>query len=60
MTRSWNAFEEARAQRRVDRLPLTLQMLWADQLLENQGQVQTDLRSSADLLVRQGRRSSMI
>ena len=56
----WNAFEEARAQRRVDRLPLTLQMLWADQLLENQGQVQTDLRSSADLLVRQGRRSSMI
>ncbi|HXN63678.1 MAG TPA: FUSC family protein [Acidimicrobiales bacterium] len=55
-----SAFDDARAERRVDRLSLTLRMLWADQLLENQAEVQTDLRSSADLFVRQGRRASMI
>jgi hypothetical protein len=55
-----SAFDDARAKRRVDRLSLTLRMLWADQLLENQAEVQTDLRSSADLFVRQGRRASMI
>ena len=47
------AFEEARSQRRLDRLRATLQMLWADQLLETQSQVQYDLRASADLFVRQ-------
>ena len=55
-----SAFDDARAKRRVDRLSLTLRMLWADQLLENQAEVQTDLRSSADLFVRQRRRASMI
>ena len=55
-----NAFEDARAKRRVDRLSLTLQMLWAEQLLESQAQVQADLRSSADLFVRQGRWASLI
>ena len=42
-------------QRRVDRLRTTLQMLWADELLENQDQVQADLADSADLFVRRGR-----
>jgi uncharacterized membrane protein YccC len=55
-----SAFEDARAKRRVERLSLTLRMLWADQLLENQAEVQTDLRSSADLFVRQRRLASMI
>ena len=55
-----SAFEDACAKRHVDGLSLTLRMLWADQLLENQSQVQTDLRSSADLFVRQRRRASMI
>jgi uncharacterized membrane protein YccC len=47
------AFEEARSQRRLDRIRVTLQMLWADQLLETQSQVQDDLRASADLFVKQ-------
>ena len=47
------AFEEARSVHRLDRLRVTLQMLWADQLLETQGQVQSDLRASADLFVQQ-------
>ena len=38
------ALEEARSARRLDRLRVTLQMFWADQLLETQGQVQSDLR----------------
>ena len=47
------AFEQARSERRLDRLRATLQMLWADQLLETQSQVQSDLRASADLFVKQ-------
>ena len=47
------AFEDARSERRHDRLRLTLQMLWADQLLETQSQVQNDLSASADLFVQQ-------
>ena len=47
-----NAFEEARA-KAAGPASVTLQMLWADQLLETQTQVQADLRSSADLFVRQ-------
>jgi hypothetical protein len=47
------AFEEARSERRLDRLRATLQMLWADQLLETQSQVQFDLSASADLFVKQ-------
>ena len=34
----------------------TLQMLWADELLENQSQMQTDLQASADLFVSGKRR----
>jgi hypothetical protein len=47
------AFEEARSERRLDRIRVTLQMLWADQLLESQSQVQVDLTASADLFVQQ-------
>jgi len=46
------AFEDARDQHRGDRLRTTLQMLWADELLENQRQVQADLAASAQLFVR--------
>jgi uncharacterized membrane protein YccC len=55
-----NAFEGTCAERDVNGLSLTLRMLWADQLLENQSQVQTDLRTSADLFLRQGRWASLI
>jgi hypothetical protein len=54
------AFEDARTQRRDDQLRTTLQMLWADELLESQSQVQADLASSADLFVRRKRRSFLI
>jgi uncharacterized membrane protein YccC len=54
------AFEEARTQRRDDGLRRTLQMLWADELLESQSQVQTDLASSADLFVRHKRKGFFI
>ena len=37
------AFDDVRAQQRVDRVQTTLQMLWADELLENQSQMQADL-----------------
>jgi hypothetical protein len=53
-----SAFEEARTRRRVDRLRVTLQMLWADQLLESQSQIQSDLAASADLFVRKARLST--
>jgi uncharacterized membrane protein YccC len=46
------AFEDARDQHRGDRLRTTLQMLWADELLESQRQVQTDLAASAELFIR--------
>jgi hypothetical protein len=44
-----HAFDDARERGRGDRLRTTLQMLWADQLLETQSQVQTDLARSAHL-----------
>jgi uncharacterized membrane protein YccC len=46
------AFDDARAHHRGDRLRATLQMLWADELLESQRQVQSDLARSAALFVR--------
>ena len=54
------AFEDVRAQRRSDRVRTTLQMLWADELLESQGQMQADLLASADLFLRQRRRSILV
>jgi hypothetical protein len=35
-------------------------MLWADELLENQSQMQSDLQASADLFVRGKRRGRLI
>jgi len=55
-----DAFEDARSQRRGDRLRTTLQMLWADELLETQSQVQVDLAGSADLFARRRHRQLMI
>jgi Fusaric acid resistance protein-like len=54
------AFEDVRAQRRTDRVQTTLQMLWADELLENQSQMQSDLQASADLFVSGKRRNRLI
>jgi hypothetical protein len=54
------AVDDARARRRDDRLRTTLQMLWADELLETQRQVQTDLASAADLFGRRRRQGGMI
>jgi uncharacterized membrane protein YccC len=47
-----NAFEDARVRRREDRLRAMLQLLWADELLETQRQVQDDLASSAEPFTR--------
>lgn len=46
------AFDDVSEQQRADRVQTTLHMLWADELLENQRQMQTDLLASADLFVR--------
>ncbi len=54
------AFDDARARQRGDRVRATLQMIWAEELLEGQRRVQADLAGSADLLVRQKHRSLMI
>ncbi len=55
-----SAFEDVRAEQRVDRVQTTLQMLWADELLENQSQMQADLLASADLFARRKRRWMLI
>jgi uncharacterized membrane protein YccC len=49
------AFDDVRSQHRDDRVQTTLQMLWADELLENQSQLQSDLLASADLFVHKRR-----
>jgi hypothetical protein len=54
------AFEEVKAQRRLDRIHTALQMLWADELLENQGSTQADLLAAADLFVRRRRLGMLI
>jgi uncharacterized membrane protein YccC len=54
------AFDEARAERRVDRLRMTLQMLWADELLESQDQIRADLATSAELFTRRRRRAALV
>ncbi len=50
------AFDDVRSQHRDDRVLTTLLMLWADDLLENQDQMQTDLLASATLFVHTHRR----
>ena len=54
------AFDDVRAQRRVDRVQTTLQMLWADELLEDQSQMQQDLLASANLFVTRRHRGILI
>jgi hypothetical protein len=54
------AFEDARVQRRSDRLNQMLQMLWADELLESQSQIQSDLAASAALFVHGRRRAVLV
>jgi hypothetical protein len=53
------AFEEARQARRSNRLRSILQMLWADELLESQREVQADLADAADLFARRRAKSLM-
>jgi uncharacterized membrane protein YccC len=48
------AFEDARTGRRPDQLRTTMRMLWADELLESQQQMQTDLAGSATLFAGTG------
>jgi uncharacterized membrane protein YccC len=55
-----SAFDDVRSQHRVDRIETTLQMLWADELLENQNAMQADLLSSADVFMRLRRRHALI
>jgi uncharacterized membrane protein YccC len=55
-----HALEDARDHRRVDELQSTLRMLWADEILETQRQVQVDLADSANLFAHRRRISSMI
>jgi hypothetical protein len=50
-----DAFDDARARRRGDRLRTTLRMLWVDELLETQRNVQVDLSNSAELFVKRRR-----
>ncbi len=53
------AFDDAKQRRRADRLRATIQMLWADQLLETQRPVQIDLARSADLFAHRRHRGPM-
>jgi uncharacterized membrane protein YccC len=54
------AFDDARDRQRADRLRMTLQMLWADDLLETQRQVQVDLAGSASLFARRRRQGLLV
>jgi len=53
------AFEDARAGRRPDQMRTTMRMLWADELLESQQQVQMDLAGSATLFAGTGNPGAM-
>jgi uncharacterized membrane protein YccC len=55
-----DAFDDARARRRGDRLRTTLRMLWVDELLETQRNVQVDLSNSAELFVKRRRQRQLI
>ena len=54
------AFEDARDRQRDDLLRMTMQMFWADELLETQHQVQVDLADSAGLFARWRQRGLLI
>ena len=53
------AFEDTRSHQRGDQLRTTLQMLWADELLEAQRQVQADLAGSVELFTRERHKALM-
>jgi uncharacterized membrane protein YccC len=56
-----HAFEGARDHRRVEQLQAALRMLWADELLESQRQMQRDLADSANLFTQHRKKTfSMI
>ena len=55
-----NAFDDVRSQQRGDRAQTTLQMLWADELLQSQRPMQTDLLASANLFIGGKRRGRWI
>jgi hypothetical protein len=55
-----DAFDDARARRRSDRLRTTLRMFWVDELLETQRNVQVDLSNSAELFVKRRRQRQLI
>ena len=55
-----DAFDDVRSQQRDDRVPTTLNMLWADEFLEDQRQMQSDLLASANLFIRGKRRGRLI
>jgi uncharacterized membrane protein YccC len=54
------AFEDARNRQRDDLLRMTMQMFWADELLEGQHQVQLDLADSAGPFARWRQRAHLI
>jgi uncharacterized membrane protein YccC len=54
------AFEDARDGQREGFLRMTMQMFWADQLLETQHQVQVELADSAELFARWRQRGLLI
>jgi hypothetical protein len=49
------AVKDVETQHRSDRVQTIQQMLWADELLESQSQIQADLLASADMFVQQRR-----
>ncbi len=54
------ALDDASVRQRRDRLRVVLRMLWADQLLESQREVQRDLAGAAELFVAQRRHGSLV
>jgi hypothetical protein len=54
------ALQDARDHHRGDLVRMVLRMLWAEELLENQRQVQADLVGSADLFARRRKRGLLI
>ncbi len=54
------AFEDARARGRADRVRTMLRMAWADELLENQHQLQVNLAAAADMFSRRRRQARFV
>ena len=54
------ALDEAHVRKRRDQLRVVLRMLWADQLLESQREVQDDLAGAAELFAARRRHASLV